>query len=452
MAPPSVTIIEEGRITVPPAAALSEPALFKLSPLDAQWITLPLIQRVLVFDAGAGAAIPPFESVVASLRASLAETVARLLPLARRIVFLPSSGEAAIDCSEGGVAGGVRFVVAECGDADAARVAGDADHDVGLMERLVPVLDADALPAETMAAQVTRLGGGVAVGVALHHAVVDGRSVWRFFEAWAAACRGGDAWSAAPGLMFDRAAVALPGGEELARTVLRVHAPNLPVATVPKFLVEDRLKLSRRTFTVASAQIHRLKQRIAGALMASPLPSSFVALSALAWVSFVRSKNSAGAIAADDEVYLFFFIDCRGRRAAFDPPVEDNFFGTCISGCLAVATARDLLSDDGLVTAAAAVQGEVRRAAEDPLAGWDWMSLLSRISLHRLVNMAGSTRLPAYEAADFGWGPPSRTELVTMNHDGQVVLVAAKCGGGVQASVSLHPAHMDAFKSHFESY
>lgn len=102
------------------------------------------------------------------------------------------------------------------------------------MEQLAPVLDADALPAETMAAQVTRLGGGgggVAVGVALHHAVVDGRSVWRFIEAWAACCRGDDAWSAAPAPAFDRAAVALPDGEELARDVLRKYVPNLPVVS-----------------------------------------------------------------------------------------------------------------------------------------------------------------------------------------------------------------------------
>jgi hypothetical protein len=44
-----------------------------------------------------------------------------------------------------------------------------------------------------------------------------------------------------------------------------------------------------------------------------------------------------------------------------------------------------------------------------------------------------------------------------MNHDGQVVLVAGKkggdgAGGGVQASVSLHPAHMDTYKSQFLSY
>ncbi|EEE68129.1 hypothetical protein OsJ_26219 [Oryza sativa Japonica Group] len=225
-------------------------------------------------------------------------------------------------------------------------------------------------------------------------------------------------------------------------------------ATVPKFLVKGRLQLSRRTFTVAAAQMLRLKQRIvvAGAGGLTP-PSGFVALAALAWVSFVRSKHAAGAIAAGDEVYLFFFIDCRGRRAAFDPPVGEGFFGTCISGCLATATARDLLGggDGGLVAAARAVQEEVRRAAEDPLAGWEWMSLVGRIALSRLVNMSGSTRFPAYEAADFGWGSPSRTELVTMNHGGQVVLVAAK-GGGVQASVSMKPEHMDKFKSDFESY
>uniref|UniRef100_A0A0E0LRT4 Anthocyanin 5-aromatic acyltransferase n=1 Tax=Oryza punctata TaxID=4537 RepID=A0A0E0LRT4_ORYPU len=462
--PPSVTVIEDGRVAVPPPPAsgdVSAPAQFKLTALDAQWIPLPLIQRVLVFDGGEGGAIPPFEDVVASLRASLAETVARLLPLAGRIVHLPETGEAAIDCSERGVAGDVRFVVAECDGADAARVAGDVDHDVALMEQLAPVLDADALPAETMAAQVTRLGGGgggVAVGVALHHAVVDGRSVWRFIEAWAACCRGDDAWSAAPAPAFDRAAVALPDGEELARDVLRKYAPNLPVTTVPQFLVKGRLKHSRRTFTVAAAQMLRLKQRIiaGGGLTASASPpSGFVALASLAWVSFVRSKHATGAIAADDEVYLFFFIDCRGRRAAFDPPVGEGFFGTCISGCLARATARDLLSSDdgGLVAAAKAVQEEVRRAAEDPLAGWEWMALVGRIALDRLVNMSGSTRFPAYEAADFGWGSPSRTELVTMNHSGQVVLVAAKGGGGgVQASVSLHPEHMDKFKSHFESY
>jgi hypothetical protein len=46
---------------------------------------------------------------------------------------------------------------------------------------------------------------------------------------------------------------------------------------------------------------------------------------------------------ADDEVYLFF-ADYRPRM---DPPPGDHYFGTCISGCLATAAARNLLAADG---------------------------------------------------------------------------------------------------------
>ncbi|TVU43015.1 hypothetical protein EJB05_09445, partial [Eragrostis curvula] len=205
-------------------------------------------------------------------------------------------------------------------------------------------------------------------------------------------------------------------------------------AAVAGFLI--RPNLSRRTFTITRQQMHRLKYRIVSDLSPPPAaaPSSFVAVVALAWASFVRAKHPAGIFSADDEVYLFFFADCRAR---LDPPPGENYFGTCISGCMATAAARDLLAADGVSRAAAAVAAEVRRAAEEPLAGWDWMDTVTRrADMDRLVNVAGSTRFPAYEATDFGWGSPARTELVTMNHDGQVVLVAGK-GGVLQASVSL---------------
>ncbi|GJN39555.1 hypothetical protein PR202_gb28680 [Eleusine coracana subsp. coracana] len=220
-----------------PATAALPPEPLVLSALDALWVTLPLIQRVLIFVDGDGGrrATPPFASVVAALRASLAETLARFPTLGGRIVHLPATGDAAIDCRTHG-GGGVRFVVAEVDDADAGRLAGDDDHDADAFRRLVPELDAGELPAEAMAAQVTRLRGGWAIGVAMHHAVVDGRSVWRFLQAWAAACRGeGDAdLAAAPPPAFDRAAIKLPGGsEELARTVLRKYAPDLPKVSSP---------------------------------------------------------------------------------------------------------------------------------------------------------------------------------------------------------------------------
>lgn len=445
---PSVKIVEVARVALPAAALDPPPQLLCLSALDAPWLAFPRLQRVFIFEDAHHPHPPPFASRVASLRASLAATLARFPPLAGTIVFLPDTGDAAIDCSGSGP--GVRFLVAEADDADAARLAGDADHDVETFRRLVPLLDAAVLPAEALAVQATRLRGGVAVGVALHHAVVDGRSLWRFLEAWAAACRGDPTDTTAPS--FDRTAVALPGGQELARSTLRKYMPDLPL--LPQQSAVGPI-FPRRTFAVTELQISRLKQRIAddqtrraGASDVEP-PSSFVAVAALSWASYIRSKHPV-AISADHDVYVFFFVDCRGRRG-FDPPVSQSYFGSCLTGCLAKALARDLLADDGVAAAAVAVQKEVRRVAEDPLAMWDWMSLSSSLPLDRVLNMSGSPRFRAYEAADFGWGAPSRTELVSMENPGQVVLVAAK-GGGVQASAVMHADHMDTFCSHFGNF
>lgn len=213
--------------------------------------------------------------------------------------------------------------------------------------------------------------------------------------------------------------------------------------------------LPRRTFTMTAQHIRRQKQRIDDLTGSSATtPSTFVTVAALAWVSFVRSKHPI-VISIDHDVYLSFFVDCRGRRCGgIDPPISEDYFGTCLSGCLARATARDLLAEDnGVAAAAAAIQKEVRRAGEDPLALWDWMAYVRTLPRDRAMNVSGSTRFQAYETTDFGWGQSSRTELVTMNRSGQVVLVAAKGGGGgVQTSVCMHPDHMDGFSSHFVKF
>ncbi|GJN26281.1 hypothetical protein PR202_gb14202 [Eleusine coracana subsp. coracana] len=127
-------------------------------------------------------AVPPFDAVVHSLKSSLAATLATHAPLVGRLVHLADTGDVATSCSASD--GGVKFVVAES-DADARRLAFDDEHDVQTFDWLVPEVDMTVLTAPVLAVQATRLeGGGVVVGVS------DGRSLWRFIEAWAAACRG----------------------------------------------------------------------------------------------------------------------------------------------------------------------------------------------------------------------------------------------------------------------
>ena len=472
MAP--VRIVDVGSVPAPAAAA--PPGPIKLNAMEAQWVVAPVLQHLLLFE---GDQLPPFDDVVRSLKSSLAATLATHAPLAGKLHHLAETGEVAICCSAAD--DGVRFVVAET-DADARSLACDEDHDVLTFEGLVPEVDMYRLPAPLLAVQATRLGGGggVALGLTVHHAVADGRSLWRFVEAWAAACRG-DA-PPEPPPCFDRSRVALPGGEELARSVVRKYMPDLPVVRsrehstgfvhispirvlislhlifcchhqvpMPAILQQDRLRFTRRTFTLDAPRIARLKQRIVrlGEAHGAPLrrpPSSFVAVVSLAWTCAVRCRS----FPADDNVFLFFLADARDR---LDPPAGADYFGTCLTGCLVKLPARELRAERALAAAATAVQDAIREMAEDPLGsspGWEFLKLAGdrTVPIDRVVNVSGSAGFMVYEVADFGWGRPRRTENVRMNHDGQVALVRARDGGGVQVAVSLlQRAHVDAFKS-----
>lgn len=431
-----VRIVDVSYVAVPETAVLP-PEPIKLTAMEALWVVFPLLQHVLLFE---GADLPPFDTVLQSLRSSLAATLVSFAPLAGKLVHLADTSDVAISCS---ASDGVKFVVAEC-DADIRRLAGDEEHDLQVLERLVPELDMSELPTSVLAVQATRFEGGVALGVTVHHGIADGRSLWKFVEAWAAACRG-ETPAEAPS--FDRSLIKLPGGEELARSVLRKFAPNLPAASTPP-LILDHTRFSRRTFTLDVGDIQRLKQRIVhlGEAHGAPLhraPSTFAAVIALAWTSFARCKP----LTADDDVVLFFFADVRDR---LDPPVDAGYFGACLTGCLTRLPARELHAERALATAASAVQDEVRKMVENPLAGWNFMTLPGEVPLDRLMNVSGSSGFRAYEVADFGWGKPRRTEPIRMNQDGQVALMRAKDGHGVQVSISLlQPAHMDEFKSQF---
>jgi hypothetical protein len=89
-----------------------------------------------------------------------------------------------------------------------------------------------------LGAQVTEFvggGGGVAMGVALHHSAADGRGLWRFLEMWSAAAAGvkeGQV-SAGPDPLHDRRLVRFHGDDDLARLFLQQLAPDLPRVSAP---------------------------------------------------------------------------------------------------------------------------------------------------------------------------------------------------------------------------
>ncbi|KAL6606611.1 hypothetical protein ACP70R_042264 [Stipagrostis hirtigluma subsp. patula] len=426
---------------------LPDDGVVKLSFMDSLFVDRVPMQRLFFYE---GPEVPPFPSLVGSLQSSLAAVLAVFPPLVGKLTHRASTGDVVIDCSPAAVSTGVEFVEAEYAGSidDMHRLAGGDEHDTEALMQLGPELKAGQLPAPVLAVQVTRpaVGGGraVVVGVSIHHAVADGHSVWQFMRAWSAVSRREASASDLVAPTFDRTAIRYAKSEEVARKILRAIAPALPVARSPSLYTP--LDQRRRTFLLAADEIQSVKrciltqsESIGEQLDASP--STYVAVSSLVWTSIVRAKSAA---LAGGDAYFLVPVDLRRRLV---PPVDDRYFGNCVAPCFARATAHDL-SDGGagLARAAAAIRGAVRAQLEggDHLRGAEgWLASFAAVPKERFTHTGSSNRFMAYET-DFGWGAPSRVEIVSV-FVRELVLLLGAADGGVQVTVTLDHQHMDRF-------
>ncbi|CAN6305401.1 unnamed protein product [Urochloa humidicola] len=349
-----------------------------LSPFDAYWAALPPIRRVFLFAPPSPPV--PFAHIAGALRSSLAAVLPAFHPFAGELVHDPAEPRpVAIACGEGA---GVAFVEAET-ELDFARLAEEgAEHDVGALQQLVPDIRRDELPAPVMAAQVTEFiggGGGIAVGVTLHHAAADGRGLWRFLEMWAAAAAGSETVPVAgepASPLHDRSLVSFEGDDELARIFLRQVAPDLPrivskTKTDPSSGPQNQL--SRRTFTLSSSVIQRLKQQLAAATGTATAPSTFAAVVAHGWVSIARASGFTDAA----PVFATFLADI---RAHMSPRVPDAYVGNCLALCVVAMAGAELTGPHGPSRACLAIGEAVAEVRRDPLAGRArWFSMFEDI-------------------------------------------------------------------------
>uniref|UniRef100_A0ACD5W7X1 Uncharacterized protein n=1 Tax=Avena sativa TaxID=4498 RepID=A0ACD5W7X1_AVESA len=422
----------------------------KLSFFDTPWVGLPPVQQVYLYQLDEKD--DEFPAIVSRIKDALAETLAHYLPLAGTLEHVADTGDLFVDWS--GPDAGVPFVEADAAGMDVRRLAGDEAHDLAAFLTLVPDLHTGVLPAPLLSVQVTRLRAGLAIGMSMHHVIVDGRGAWRFIEAWSSASRVGSPVTEALGPPhYGRDVVSHPrGGDELARVLLNIVAPNLPVVSKGVRDTSQRFRLARRTFYLSPDDVRALRRRIDDLAQAegdAPEPkkpvSTFVALAALVWSAFVRSKGLG--VGAKEDTYLMFHADLRAR---LDPPVSDAYLGNCVRPCVArCADAAEIAGEAGILHAARAVQAAVAEMAAAPLTGTDesGFDTVRRLPFSRVANVAASPRYRAYEATDFGFGMPARVEMVSMNHDGEMMLVGGRREGEVQVSVSVDPAHMDALKA-----
>jgi hypothetical protein len=199
----------------------------KLSFLDVPWVATPPVQEVFLYENGGGA---EYCGLVKRLKESLAASLALYLPLAGKLAYVQETQDIVVDCSDTGVA----FFEAEAtaGCLDLSRLASDDDAPAMELASLVPEHDARALPAPVLVVQATRLNDGLALGVSVLHAAVDGRAFDLFMNAWSSMSRdGGGGGASTVTSIYSREAIAHPSSDELTHEVLSKIAPSLPLVS-----------------------------------------------------------------------------------------------------------------------------------------------------------------------------------------------------------------------------
>ncbi|CAD6337411.1 unnamed protein product [Miscanthus lutarioriparius] len=367
-----------------------------------------------------------------AVKDSLARALVAFYPLAGRLGLDAATGRVQIDCTgEGAV-----FVTARSEYAldDLLNEFVPCDE---MRDLLVPATPAPNPPCPLLFAQVTRLRcGGVVLGLALHHSVVDARSAAHFVETWASIARGGGGDAPLPPCFDHRLLSARPPAT---RAVLYDH-PEYKPEPAPEHAVAAGSSYASAMITLSKSQVTALKARCAGA-------STFRAVVALVWQCACRARS----LPADAETRLFSMVDMRARLA---PPLPPGYFGNAVIRTSALATVGEVVGNPVGYAArralAATSQGDdYARSLVDYLEGVDSMNL-PRSGISRAHLRAISWMGMSLHDSDFGWGAPVFMGPALMYYSGFVyVMQAPGKEGAVALALSLEPESMPEFRKVF---
>ncbi|CAL5088304.1 unnamed protein product [Urochloa decumbens] len=415
------------------------------TPRGALWLSnLDLAARngytptVYFFRRPDGGQLPPegfFSAGV--LRSALAAALVPFYPFAGRL-GVGRDGRAEVDCN----GEGALFVVARSEAALDEFEDGFAPSKA-MNDMFVPPYEAAGPDAPLLLLQVTFFRcGGVALGTAMHHFVIDGRSAFNFIRTWAGIARGDSTAVVSPSL--DRT----PLRARPHPTVLFDHTHEYGggrLTTTASATANKSSQYASAILRVTGAQAAALRAR-AGIGGASS--STFRALVAHVW----RCACAARALPPDAETRLYTMVDMRARLT---PPLPDAFFGNAVARTSASARVGDILSSPlgfaaRRVRAATGHGDAYARSVVDYLESADVVAGMPRGGLKgtdlRVISWLG---MPSYDA-DFGWGEPALLAPALMYYTGFVYLL--NCPGkegGVAVAVALEPERMERFKELF---
>ncbi|ONI19009.1 hypothetical protein PRUPE_3G253000 [Prunus persica] len=443
----------------PAGSATPPPEALPLTLFDLPWLRFAPVQRLFFYEISNS-----FDTaiLVSKLKASLSVALQQFLPLAGNLKWPQDSPKPILSYVQGDA---VSLTIAES-DADFHHLSSRSNFvEAKEYHSLVPQLTTSHEKAAAVAFQVTIFsnGNGFSIGTSMHHAILDGKSSTMFVKSWAHICKhlGDDpSGSALPDQLkpfFDRRVVQDPAGLEpiFLNQLQNLDGPNNKSLMVTQFKSPPPDAV-RGIFVITRPEIEAMKQWVSTKMAEMiknekqsdrPHLSTFSVTCAYTWVCLLKAEEKQ----TDKPVMMGFTLDCRPR---FDPPIPANYFGNCIAGRAIVAERKGLLGEDGLTVAVNEISEAIKSADSDRiLKGAETLVPVlypAMRSEERVMGVAGSPRFGIYDT-DFGWGRPSKVEVVSIEETGAMSLAESRDGiaGDFEVGLVLEKHHMQAFASLF---
>ncbi|KAL0306922.1 UNVERIFIED_CONTAM: Malonyl-coenzyme:anthocyanin 5-O-glucoside-6'''-O-malonyltransferase [Sesamum radiatum] len=406
-------ILETCRVPAPPGATddLSVPLTF----LDIFWLHFHPIRRLLFYDYPCSK--PHFlENIAPKLKESLSLTLRHYLPVAGYLIF-PLNSEKKPE---------IRYVVGDSAvSLTIAESASDFHDLIGnhARDEFVPQIDPVTDESEYQRVPVMALKSDFVSWSWYMHWVGQSSLSWR---------------------------------REFAYLSLKTHLELIPSSGKKKR--EVPLKSSsfplptnrvRATYVLRQADIKRLKDLVLEKKPGLVQVSSFVVTVSYVWTCLVKSGEQV-----DDDV-LESFIFGADIRARIDPPVPAKYFGNCLGGGFVNIEHKQLVGEEGFVTAAEAfadqIINRVNKKDEVLKGAENWLSEVKKLTATRMHAVSGSPKFDLYNA-DFGWGRARKMEVVSIDGDKHSMSLCKSrdSEGGLEVGLSLPKPRMEAFAAIFE--
>ncbi|KAJ1381943.1 Transferase [Sesbania bispinosa] len=413
---------------------------------DVLWLRSPPVDRIFFYEYQ-NSTSSFFDSVLPNLKHSLSLTLQHFLPLAGKITWPLDSSFPIINYVPGDA---ISFTVAESNYDNFNHLCSNFCEVVEL-HPLIPHLPTSHEQASVLALQVTLFpGSGFCIGIASHHAVMDGKSSILFLKAWAYACSK---------LLEESSFLTLPEhltpfydrsmiedttgiGARYVKDWLNLGGPNNRSLKVLNFGNTISNEATKGSFELTSSHIQKLKQHAQSELKINGRLSTFSV--ACAYVSQCLVKTEQPKTKG---VAFTFSVDCRSR---LDPPIPSTYFGNCIVGHRFMDETHKLLGNEGFINACEGLNEALKRLEDGVLNGALTMYTLMQFARdNRILSIGGSPRFEVY-SVDFGWGRPKKVDMTLIGETAAFSLSESRNdSGGIEIGLVLNKSEMEAFSSHF---